>query len=446
MKKKVIATIQKYQMLKPGMTIVVAASGGVDSMVLLHVLSEMKDVVGLTLVVAHVDHARRADSGLDARLVRQVAKAYGFAYEEMVLPSGENRGNFHAYARTERYLFFQRVAVLYGAAAVATAHHGNDHLETVVDRITRSDTPASLIGIQPNGFVDGVAVIRPLIEITKEALYAYAQAYAVSWREDPSNVADCYMRNRIRKAIVPKLLEERNDVLVHVRNLSDALASDEAYFAMQVDELMSHVTSSLTGYEMALSWLRQVHPSLKRRLLTRLIPGLSKGALQDLMHFIAQAHTTARLDIGDQKVARKAYGALYLTTKQSTERGFYEVSLVMDEQVKLPTGEKVFLFQGMSEKSEKSNAQATYLCYNKIRLPLKVRNRKSGDRIQLLNQKGHAKVKQIMIDAKVPVEQRAAWPIVVDQDDTILWIPGLKKSPTCLEKAGSSDDILIVFQ
>lgn len=444
--KKVIATIYKYQMVEPGITIVVAASGGVDSMVLLHVLSSIKDEFNLTLVVAHMNHALRADSELDASLVRETAAKYGFAYEEATLPPMEKSGNFHAYARTSRYSFFRAVADRYHAYAVATAHHANDHLETVIDRMMRVSSPASLIGIQPNGWVDGQKVIRPLIEIEKAALYDYAQAFAVPWREDSSNATDCYMRNRIRQTIVPKLIHERSDVLAHVRSLSNTLADDEAYFATQIDELMKCVTCMETGFEMKLAWLRNIHPSLKRRLLMGLIPHISKGALLDLIDFIDQDKTSARLDVGAGMVAKKNYDAFYLTTKGPKQIDFYESILAVNEQRVLPTGEKVSLFQGMREKNEKSNAHLTYLCYNKLHLPLKVRNRRPGDRIQLVNQQGRAKIKQIMIDEKVPIEQRDQWPIVVDSNDLILWIPGLKKSRYCLDKAASNDDVLIIFE
>lgn len=446
-KKKVIETIQKYQMIEPGRSIVVAASGGVDSMVLLHVLYCIKDEFDLTLVVAHMNHAKRADSALDAQLVRQTAKKYGFAYEERSLAPKEKSGNFHAFARTERYSFLRAVSDRYNAHVVATAHHANDHLETVIDRMMRVSSPASLIGIQPNGWVDGGKVIRPLIEIEKVALYDYAQAFAVSWREDSSNGTNCYMRNRIRHGIVPKLINERSDVLAHVRGLSNALADDEAYFATRIDELMTCVTyRSAAGYEMKLSWLKNIHPALKRRLLIHLVPEISKGALFDLIDFIGQNQTSAMLEVGAGVVAKKNYNIFYLTTTQPKQIDFYEMILAVNEQRHLPTGEKISLFQGVNKKNEKNSAQSTYLCYNKIHLPLKVRNRRPGDRIQLVNQKGRAKVKQIMIDKKVPIEKRDQWPIVVDANDLILWIPGLKKSPFCLDKAASNDDVLIVFE
>ena len=455
MKKKVIATILKYQMLKPGITIVVAASGGVDSMVLLHVLSIIKNEFDLTLVVAHMDHDKRHDSALDAHLVRQTAKKYGFEYTETTLPKQKLSGNFHHYARQQRYLFLKRVAIRYKACVVATGHHANDHLETVIDRIMRGETPTSLIGIQPRGTINGISVIRPLIEITKEELLDYALNFAIDWREDLSNASDCYMRNRIRKHIVPKMRHLRWDVLMHVRNLSDNLAQDESYFSSQLDELINDVTITDVGYEMKLSWLRKLHPSLKRRLMVRLIPQISKGALLDLIDFIDEKHVSARLDVGATMVAKKKYDAFYLSNelmmseRRTPQVESYEISLRINDKVELPTGEKVFSYQGKRENfknSKKSGAQETYLCYNKIRLPLKVRNRHPGDRVQLVNSCGHAKVSQIMIDSKIPEKKRSTWPIVVDSNDVVLWIPGLKKSPFCSEKAVSKDDILIIFQ
>ena len=442
MKAKVIETIRKYDMISLGETVVLAVSGGVDSMVLMHIFAKLAKDFELTLIVAHLDHQRRADSALDSELVCRVAKLNGFIFEQDVLPKQGKAGNFQAYARAYRYDFFKRIAKKYGATKVATAHHTNDHLETIIDRMMSSETSASLIGIQPVGVVDEMTVIRPLIEMEKDDIYKYAKDFSVDFREDASNSSDAYLRNRIRKKIVPPMKHERADIFIHARNLSDNLQLDESYFNSKVDELMKEVKVSQAGYELSFSWLQALHASLRRRLLLRLIPTISKGAMLSLAEFLDRGTASGIYDVGCRTVVKKSYDKVLIVSSgfKDFQLG-YEVELVVNAVNKLPDGRKIVVKQGFNEKSEKNEAQGTYLCYNGIRMPLMVRSRRSGDLIQLVNRHGRAKVKKIMIDAKIPVDERENWPIVVDADGKLVWIPGLKKSPACLAKPNSSKDL-----
>ena len=442
MKTQVIETVRKYDMISQGETVVLAVSGGVDSMVLMHLFAQIKSDFGLTLVIAHLDHARRTDSALDTELVRQAAKQYGFVFERDVLPRQGKAGNFHAYARDYRYGFFERIAKIYGATKVATAHHAIDHLETVVDRMMKTDTPAGLIGIQPIGIVASVSVIRPFIMVEKDELYEYARANAVAFREDSSNVSDFYLRNRIRRRIIPLMTHERADILGHVRNLSDNLRLDEEYFDSQIDDLMNNVQEIKYGYELSFSWLQAVHASLWRRLIVRLVPVISKGAMLGLAEFFASGATSGTFDVGCGMVVQKSYDKVLIVSSDFGEcRLEYELELRVNAQNLLPDGRKIFLNEGFCVKFAKNEAHGTYLCYNNIRMPLMVRSRRTGDKIQLINRQGHAQVKKIMIDAKVPVDERDSWPIVVDADGKLIWIPGLKKSPVCLEEPSSNEDL-----
>ena len=445
MKLRVLETIEKYQLISHGETLVLAVSGGVDSMVLLDLFIEFAKDFNLTLIVAHMDHAKRSDSALDADLVRQTASKWQLIFEEETLPQAEQAGNFHAYARRGRYQFFKAVAIKHGASKIVTAHHADDHLETFLDRMMKTDVPAGLIGIRPSGY----GIVRPLIEIEKKELYEYAQQFNVEFREDTSNAADDYLRNRIRHHITPLLVQERWDVVKHVRALSDNLAIDEAYFNEQVDQLMGAVKKNEAGYELSLLWLQNLPASLYRRLLVRLIPSLSKGAFNELESFLNSGTASGSCHIGGEKVVRKSYDKIVIVDSDADDLKLdFQIELVMNSENKLPDGRKMILKQGnvlenriFDEKSKKNEAQGTYLCYNNIRMPLMVRNRRAGDRIQLVNKQGHATVKKIMIDAKVPIDERGSWPIVVDADEKVVWIPRLKNSPVCLKKPNSSKDL-----
>lgn len=455
MKLQVLETMKKYQLISHGETLVLAVSGGIDSMVMMDLFVGFAEDFDLTLIVAHMDHAKRSDSNLDAELVEQIAKKWQLAFEETTLPQMNETGNFQAYARRSRYEFFKEVVIKHKANKIVTAHHANDHLETFIDRMLKVDVPAGLIGIRPFAHVADVSIIRPLIEIEKQELYAYAEKFNVAFREDMSNASDDYLRNRIRRHVVPQLMNERRDVLSHARQLSDHLQADEAYFEDQVDKLMAMVKKSETGYELSLSWLQNLPISLYRRLLIRLIPALSKGAFSELKAFLNNGAASGICHVGGENVVKKSYDKVLVMTSNGIDlKEDFQIELAVNRENKLPDGQKMFLKQGeilenrkenfesrrFDEKSEKNKAQATYLCYNNIRMPLMVRNRKVGDRIQLTNGH-HASVKKIMIDAKVPIDERENWPIVVDANEQIVWIPKLKTSPVCLNKPNSSKDL-----
>ena len=442
MKTQVIETIRKYDMISLGETVVLAISGGVDSMALMHLFAQIKNDFELTLIIAHLNHARRTQSVLDAKLVEQTAKQYGFAFEQDILPPQDKAGNFHAYAREYRYGFLGRVAKTYDATKVVTAHHAIDHLETVIERMMKTDIPAGLIGIQPMGIVADVAVIRPFIKIKKDDLYEYARVFSVVFHEDASNASDVYLRNRIRHQIVPLIIRERADVLEHVRNLSDNLRLDEAYFDSQIDDLMNGIRKFKHGYEMSFSWLQAIHASLRRRLIVRLVPAISKGAMLGLVDFLTNGVASGTFDVGCGIVVRKSYDKVLIVSSDYEEcRLKYELELRVNTENVLPNGRKIIVKQGFCPKFAKNEAQEIYLCYNSMRMPLMVRSRRAGDRIQLINEQGRASVKKIMIDAKIPVDERESWPIVVDADDKLVWIPELKKSPMCLKKPNSSEDL-----
>jgi len=456
MKLQVLKTIEKYQMISHGETVVLAVSGGVDSMVLMDLFVPLAKDWDLTLVIAHMDHAKRACSTLDAELVHQIAKKHHLVFEKKILPQQKASGNFHAYARKGRYAFFKEVAKKYHASKIVTAHHADDHLETIIDRLMKTEVPAGLIGVMPKGHVEDVPVIRPLIEVKKKAIYDYAKQFAIPFHEDVSNESDDYLRNRIRHHVAPHLITERPDIIKHVRALSDHLSEDEAYFEKQIDQLMVEVKQKEHGYEFSLAWLQRLPSSLYRRILLRLLPEITKGALCELNIFLNNGSPSGICHVGGDKVVRKSYDHVHIVPSEFDDIKLeFSIKLEINSENELPDGRKIVLTQGkilenrreilenrrFDEKVKKNEAQGTYLCYNSIRMPLTVRHRQAGDRIQLIGKQGHATVKKIMIDAKVPIYERNNWLMIVDANEKLVWIPELKKSPVCLEKPNSNKDL-----
>jgi tRNA(Ile)-lysidine synthase len=164
---------------------VVAVSGGVDSVVLLHQLMQRPE---LELVVAHFDHGIRDDSHLDATFVGELADSYGLVFEtkreELGVHASEER------ARDRRYAFLRAVAEKHDARLV-TAHHADDAVETIAINLTRGTGWRGLAVLDSD-------VIRPLIDTSKQEILAYAKKHALTWHEDSTNASDAYLRNRLR--------------------------------------------------------------------------------------------------------------------------------------------------------------------------------------------------------------------------------------------------------
>lgn len=240
--------------VKPG-KYVVAVSGGVDSMMLLDMLRRMPDVV---LTVAHFEHGIRADSDEDRLLVEQAAKKYGlpFVFERGHLGPGVSE----ATARQARYHFLRRVKEQAGADSIITAHHQDDLLETTIINLLRGTGRRGLSALssQPD-------VIRPLLHTYKDEILRYARTHQIVWHEDSTNDDETYLRNYIRKQIVPRLgdpgkralLAQINRAETSNKVIDDALAKLLLPKSKRLPRRQFIMLPHEVAREVMAAWLRQ---------------------------------------------------------------------------------------------------------------------------------------------------------------------------------------------
>lgn len=241
--------------IKPG-KYVVAVSGGVDSMVLLHLLAGKADV---ELVVAHFDHGIRPDSHEDEQLVSRTARQLGLRYvsEEGHLKSDVSEEG----ARNARYAFLRRVLDREQAQAIIMAHHQDDVVETMIINMTRGTNRKGL-----SSLISGDVIIRPLLNVPKTEILAYAKAHKITWHEDSTNDDIRYLRNYIRKTVMPRIAEgQRRELLainqaMQTKNKAiDALIADILDDICGVEGLNRHVFIMLPhaiAREIMAAWLR----------------------------------------------------------------------------------------------------------------------------------------------------------------------------------------------
>lgn len=271
------------EIMVPAGKYVVAVSGGVDSMVLLHLLVQLakQPDAELKLVVAHFDHGIRGDSAEDRKLVQQRAQLYKlpFVYDQASL----GRDASEAVAREARYSFLRSVSKAVGANAIITAHHQDDVLETIIINLLRGTKSRGLSSLRSTK-----ELLRPLLRYSKATIRSYATQHKLQWREDSTNEDEAYLRNYIRKQIMPRLDEAaRTQLLEHsekAATLNDAIhVLTEEYLAKQPEPLVLDRASfgklpPEVSHEVLASWLRaQTEIGLTSKLIVRLSNAIREG-------------------------------------------------------------------------------------------------------------------------------------------------------------------------
>ena len=260
---------------------VVAVSGGVDSMVLLDLLVQKQHDQAYSFVVAHFDHGIRSDSAEDRKLVQRAAQSYGlpFVYDQANLGPKASE----AVAREARYKFLHTVRTSAGADAIITAHHRDDLLETVIINLLRGTKSRGLSSLRSTK-----TLVRPLLGLTKQQIRAYARQHKLSWREDSTNDDETYLRNYIRKQIMPRLDDSaRERLLKHSQKaatLNDAIHAltvrylDTQPEALVLDRQSFRELPEAVAHEVLAEWLR-VHTtvSLTGKLIERLTAAIIMG-------------------------------------------------------------------------------------------------------------------------------------------------------------------------
>ena len=259
--------------LDPG-TYLVAVSGGVDSMVLLHLLNYLPD---LKLIVGHFDHGIRTDSEVDRQFVQNTASQLGLPFVHASAKLGP--GASEAAARTARYAFLEQARQSHGARAIVTAHHQDDVLETALINILRGTNRKGLSSLS-----NRPTILRPLLGVPKKDIQKYAKSRGLKWREDSTNSDETYLRNYIRRQLLPKFDETSRTRLLNiietarginheldkqlinlVHNQPDQTVLDRAWFIS-----LPHAV----GREILATWLRmQDVRSFDTKTLNRLVIG-----------------------------------------------------------------------------------------------------------------------------------------------------------------------------
>ena len=257
---------------QPKQKILLAVSGGMDSMVLLELMQIAAKKDHLELIVAHVNHQLREESKSEADYLKKYCRKQKISYYSKVWAHSDKTKNTEARARKFRYDFFTEVMEQEEIPVLLTAHHSDDQAETVLMKLTRGSALPNLVGIRAKqSFANGL-LIRPFLIFSKERLEAFAKESEIVYFEDSSNQSDLYMRNRIRHKVVPLLKKENSRFLQHMEDFSEQITlADEIIQLVIEPKYDKWVTKTAAGWLIQLSELRQEKKSIQVFFLMTLL-------------------------------------------------------------------------------------------------------------------------------------------------------------------------------
>ena len=228
---KVIKTIEKYNLIEENDKIVVAVSGGPDSMCLLHILNELKEKYKFSIFVAHVNHMIREEADDETAYVKEFCDNIGIKCfikkVDVIEKSNQEKIGTEEAGRKVRYEFFEEVLKQVGADKIAIAHNANDNAETVLMNIFRGSGTVGLKGIEP---IRDNKFIRPIIECERQEIEEYCEQNKLNPKIDKSNFENTYTRNKVRNILIPEIKKEFNPNIIFALNKLSILAREENEF------------------------------------------------------------------------------------------------------------------------------------------------------------------------------------------------------------------------
>ncbi|HEY41082.1 MAG TPA: tRNA lysidine(34) synthetase TilS [Dehalococcoidia bacterium] len=443
LEQRVLHFIQQHKLVVERAPLVVAVSGGADSVCLLHVLMELKGELGVELHVAHLDHQLRgADSRVDARYVANLARRLG-------VPATIERRDVREYhagqgasleesAREVRYAFMAEVARSIGADRVVTGHTLDDHAETVLMHLIRGTGTGGLRGLQPVSSwqtrAGGLTVVRPLLGVTREETSEYCRLHRLRPRLDVSNLSLSPLRNRIRHQLLP-LLEDYNPQIVDALVRTARIAGDDLRL---LDELAAQswrdVVRKQTGtFVFNKDTFLGLPVSLQRSLLRRAV-GELLGNLKDIEARHIE-EVLAGLNLPPGSMLNLPGGLLFsvdydrylIGTDQTGLCPFPELtgefSLKIPGETLIPGWRIEATIMPSAEIEKEYDKFTAFFRLDRVGDGVIVRSRRPGDRFQPLGMDQMKKLGEFMIDSRVPRAWRKRVPLVC-LPRRIMWVVG----------------------
>jgi tRNA(Ile)-lysidine synthase len=432
---RALRTIRRHELFPVGARVLVAVSGGADSVVLLHLLRVLERRGALAVAgIGHLNHQLRgAEADADERFCRELAEREALPFEagraDVAQLAASTGRSIEDAARTARYAFLLSAADRLGAEVIAVGHTLDDQAETVLLRLIRGAGSRGLAGIRPRAG----RVVRPLLDIRRHELRRYAADHRLQFREDASNASLTIPRNRIRLELMPVLERYSPAIASVLARQAEAAREDEAYLSGKAIEAFALLASrTAAGRELDAAGLRALPRAVAARVARLALEGAAPA------RFVAAVHIERVLNLAIGADGASAALPECLAVRRGErivlgDPGTPPFPDVVRHPLPVP-GEA--LLAGWRVSAEPLDASppdglppargtSVVLAAQPIQGPLSVRTRRRGDRFSPLGLGGRGrKLQDFLVDRKVPRAERDSLPLVVDCQDRIVWVAG----------------------
>jgi tRNA(Ile)-lysidine synthase len=443
LEQRVINFIHEHTLFSAGDKLVVAVSGGADSVCLLHILAQWRRELGVELHVAHLNHQLRgAESDSDASYVSDLAHKLGvqttIERRDVAAYHDQKGGSLEEAAREVRYSFLTEVAGGIGTSKVAVGHTRDDHIETIVMHLLRGVGTAGLRGLQPRSVLQysehggQLEVVRPLLELTRQETLDYCQRYNLAPRSDSSNVSLSFLRNRVRLELLPVLRSYNPSIDKVLLRLAD-IAGDDISF---IEEKASLLWKELAREEgdviyLDMSKIFTSPRAMQRQVFRRAVKQL-RGNLKDveadhieaMMDFLSKP-AGKRLCLPDGLTLSTEYGRLVLASAQASICPLPPLKGISNINIPGETDLPGWRVRAdiIQEVVGDDNGLVASFDLDKVGKELTVRRRRPGDRFQPLGMSQTKKLQDFMVDSRIPRSWRDRVPLICSPKQ-ILWVVG----------------------
>jgi tRNA(Ile)-lysidine synthase len=432
---KVLTYCRNNDLIRGGEKVILAVSGGPDSVALLHIACALTGVFPMECAVLHLEHGLRGrDSATDQTFVEGLARKLGLPFftKSADVRSQRLKGeSLEEAARRVRLDYYREVLDASGFDKVATGHTADDNVETIVFRLLTGTGPGGFSGILPRCG----SLVHPLLCATRSEILRFLEARSLDYRVDKSNLDGSIARNRIRRQVLPLFEEMNARYREHVLNLAGVVHEDELFLAAIARDTLREVLveSSPRRVKIDYAKLSREAAPVRRRVIIEAARALSgeddtsKKAyftfreVQSLLSVELEGNrllfSTGRLRGGLRVL--KEYGFLVFEKRvvAGAGRGYLYTLESLREPLAIEEIGKKVLFE-IREKVSSYDSNRMYLDFEKLTLPIKIRTRLKGDRIRFKDL-GVKKLKKILIDDKVPLDIREKVPIIVQDDEPV---------------------------
>jgi tRNA(Ile)-lysidine synthase len=425
---RILKTITRYNMFKPGDRVGVAVSGGADSVFLLHALFELAPRWDLKLCVLHLDHGLRGEESRgDAVFVGELARRLGLpahlAATDVAQFKEDTRDNLEQAARRARRIYYQEIRKGENLGRIATGHTRLDQAETVLFRFLRGSGTAGLAAIRP---VTSDSFVRPLIEVDRADIETYLREQGIVWREDSSNRSHEFARNRIRHQLLPELIRDWNPALVeNLANTAQWAQDEEAYWTAEIERLAVKLVGRVPGRPdkilVKAKELCELPPAVARRLIRHAVErtkgdllGISFQHVERILAMAAAPGGHDRMQAPGLDIYR-SFDWIRLAPPGAdglVGRNF-RMPVSVPGKFTLPDNSSTVGLELV--KSDVQGLDGEMLSYG-----LELRNWRPGDQYRPVGRAAEEKIKIMFQEARIPLWERRNWPVLSLQDQ-IVW-------------------------